>query len=87
MVHGLEHFRAHPMPVIHRPPRMIGFKWQMRLPAEALLLPLMTARTFRNTDNDALGRRLDEQLAVVFAQVLSEKVTSICDVRNDRLLL
>src|SRR5215831_13054733 len=28
---------------------MIGFKWQMRLPAEALLLPLMTARTFRNS--------------------------------------
>src|SRR6266446_5858160 len=58
---------------------MSGCTWQMRFPAEALLLPLMTARTFRNSDLMLL--------AVGLTKILSEKVTSICDRRHDRLLV
>jgi hypothetical protein len=41
---------------------MSGFKWQMRFPAEALLLPLMTARTFRNSDLMRLAEGLMSSL-------------------------
>src|SRR5215475_11316724 len=35
---------------------------------------------------DALHRWLNEQLPVVFAEVLSEEIKAVCDVRDDRLL-
>ncbi len=86
VVHGLEYFRADSMAVIHRPTPNDRVQVADEVASRGALVALNNRSHFTQHRLDALGRRFDEQLAVVFAYVLSEKITSIRNVRDDRLL-
>ena len=86
MIHRLEDFGADPMPVIQRPApdervqvANEGTRWRT-------LVGFDDPSDFPQHRFDALRRRLDEQLAVVFANVLSEEVKPFLDMRDHGLL-
>src|SRR5262245_17908416 len=86
VIHRLEHFRAHRMPVIHRPAPDDRGHLADETPGCRALVRLNDTSDFPQRRFDTLRRRLDEQLAGVLAEVLAETVKSICHVRDVRLL-
>ena len=66
---------------------MIGFNWTMSFPAGACLFAFTIVRTFVFETLHAFLRWLDQELPVVLAYVLSEKIEPVLNVRDDGLLL
>jgi hypothetical protein len=82
VVHSLEYFRADSMAVRPRPTPNDRVQVADEVASRSALVALNNRSHFTQHQLDALGRRSDEQLAVVFAYVLSEKITSY--VETDR---
>jgi hypothetical protein len=72
--------------VVHRPAPNDRVQLADETPGRCALVVLDDASDLPQHRLDTLGRRLDEQLAVVCADMLPEKVQSIRNVRDHRLL-
>lgn len=79
MINRLEDLRADAMPVIQCPPANEGVEKTDQGPGSGALVGFDDAADFAQERLDALLRRFDEQLAVVFAQVLTEEIHTLFD--------
>jgi hypothetical protein len=74
------------MPVIHRPPPDQGVQWADERPGGGALVGFDDPAPVPDQGRDALGRGLDEQLALVFPEMWPEEINTHGEVRPDRLL-
>src|SRR5215471_16430065 len=79
MINRLKDFGADHMPVIQCPPANEGVEETDERPGSGALVGFADAPNFAQERLDALLSRFDEQLAVVFAQVLTEEVYTLFD--------
>ena len=79
VVHGLEDVRADHMPVIQRPAPDEWVQVTDERPGGSTLVGFNDITDIPQHRFDALHRWLNEQLPVVFAEVLSEEIKAVCD--------
>jgi hypothetical protein len=85
-IDGGKRLLADHMPVILRPAPQEAVELQDQVPGLGLLVSFHQRTDLVQERLDALLRRRDEQLAVVFTDMLAEEVEALRDVRDDCLL-